>query len=352
MTGWLAALVAMGLGAEADWRQGYQRTEVGPGVLAFIADESPGGVVQGNITVISGDEFSLVVDSGQYTNLAQAVVRELQEAGVPPVRYLVNTHWHGDHLMANHVFRGAWPDLVVVQHAETARLAAENYETWNDTWRERMDDVLKTIATRLSAGVNRDGEPLTEQQRVGLEVDQRLLSHFVAVSEPNWQPPDLTFERTLALDLGGRKVAAQFLGRGNTPGDVVVWDEPTKTLMTGDLVVWPTPYSFGSIHSDWIETLSAMRAMAPARIVPGHGPVMQDDHYLQRLEALLAETRRQVRAAIDSGAADLAAVRAQVDLSAFETELAGDDPDRVRAFRAFYLTPGIEQAWKEARGEL
>ena len=93
-----------------------------------------------------------------------------------------------------------------------------------------------------------------------------------------------------------------------------------------------------------------LRALEPARIVPGHGEVMRDDAYLRRLAALLAETRTQVRAAIADGLT-LEQVREQVTLAEFEQEFAGDDPARVRAFRAFYLQPGIEQAWKEAKGE-
>ena len=74
------------------------------------------------------------------------------------------------------------------------------------------------------------------------------------------------------LDLGGRKVELRFFGPANTTGDLALWDPRTRTLVTGDIVVAPTPYSFGSYHSEWIGVLDAMRALKPARIVPGHGP--------------------------------------------------------------------------------
>jgi glyoxylase-like metal-dependent hydrolase (beta-lactamase superfamily II) len=131
----------------------------------------------------------------------------------------------------------------------------------------------------------------------------------------------------------------------------VVWDEATKTLVSGDIVVSPTPYSFGSYHSEWIGVLDAMRALQPARLVPGHGEVMADTAYLERLQALLEATREAVRDGIAAGKS-LDELRKEITLAEFEPQFAGEDPARIRAFRDFYLAPGIEQAWKEARGEL
>jgi hypothetical protein len=93
-----------------------------------------------------------------------------------------------------------------------------------------------------------------------------------------------------------------------------------------------------------------MIALQPAKVVPGHGPVMSDTSYLRTLIELLAETRRQVRAAVQAGL-NLEQTRKKVDLRRFERRLAGDSPDRARAFRDFFLVPGLERAYKEAKGE-
>jgi hypothetical protein len=77
---------------------------------------------------------------------------------------------------------------------------------------------------------------------------------------------------------------------------------------------------------------------------------MKDAGYLRTLVELLAETRTQVRAAVAEGLT-LEQTRARVTRDGFMTRLAGDDPVRRRAFRDFYLEPGVERAWKEAKGE-
>jgi glyoxylase-like metal-dependent hydrolase (beta-lactamase superfamily II) len=181
-------------------------------------------------------------------------------------------------------------------------------------------------------------------------VDSALITQWLATSsDTRWDAPDETFSDVVTLDLGGRIVTLRHLGKANTTGDVVVWDATTKTLVTGDVVVSPTPYSFGSYHSEWIEVLAAMRALEPKHIVPGHGEVMSDDSYLQRLSALLAETRTQVRKAIADGRT-LEQMQKEITLPELEQRFAGGDPARIRAFHDFYLEPGIAQAYKEAKG--
>ena len=83
-------------------------------------------------------------------------------------------------------------------------------------------------------------------------------------------PPTLTFEKRMVVDLGGRKVEVSFVGRGNTSGDAVVYVPDLKILITGDLLVAPTPFAIGSFIDEWIVTMIARAAIDAATIVPGH----------------------------------------------------------------------------------
>lgn len=347
----LAALFTLPASANEPFRQDFDTIRVADGVTAYIANPSPGGLVQGNIVLISGERHSLLVDAGQYPRLARRIVEAIGASGAPPVKYLVNTHWHGDHLLANHVFEQAWPGLTVIQHAETARLGAINYAEWAEKNVPEMATMPERLEQSLVTGVNLQGGPLTDRQREIYPLNAALIRQWLPDGlETHWSPPDLTITGDLTLDLGGRTVAVRYLGLANTTGDIVVWDEASRTLATGDIVVAPTPYSFGSFHSEWIEVLAAMRALAPAKIVPGHGPVMDDDAYLRQLAELLDATRSEVRAAVAAGKS-LEQIKQETTLPAHERLFAGEDEVLVRAFRSFYLAPGIEQAWKEAVGE-
>lgn len=345
----LAVVVACG--PVQAFEQSFERVAVADGIVAYVANESPGGVVQGNITVISGKDASLVIDSGQYPALARRVAADMRASRLPPAKFLLNTHWHGDHLLANFVFDEAFPGLVVLQHAETARLGPPNYGDWGPKKVEELVAYAGKMDTAAQKGVTSKGVKLDEDMRESFRVDARLIRAWAESSkESRWEAPDITLTADTGVDLGGRVVSLRHLGNANTTGDMVAWDAQTKTLVTGDIVVHPTPYSFGSWHSDWIDTLQKMRDLQPAHLVPGHGAVMQDDAYLALLQDLLAETRKQVRAAVDAGKT-LDDVRKEITLAEFETRFAGDNVERRRAFRQFYLQPGLERAWKEARGE-
>ena len=338
------------LSAEKLPLQNYQTVQVANGIYAFIADEPKAGVVQGNIILIIGDSEALLVDAGQYPTLAERIAKEVKGLTSSPVRLLINTHWHGDHILANHVFREHFPGLKVVAHNETRKFAEKNYADWEKRFSE-YPQMIKKIRERVAAGSRSDGTPLTEEEKFGYSLDVDMLEiSLPALTGGKYDAPDVTFSKELILYLGKREVRVMNLGPGNTPGDAVIYVPDTKTLITGDTVVYPTPYSFGSYHTEWIGVLNQMIQMSPDRIVPGHGPVMKDASYLKTVIALLEDVRTQVRAAVQQGLS-LEDARKKVDLSKWKTQLAGEDRYRRRAFVDFFEEPGVAQAYKEAKGE-
>ena len=102
--------------------ESYETVTVGKGILAFIAPEGRTGTVQGNSVVVIGDDGVLVVDTGQFPVLARRMIADIRKVTDKPVRVVVNTHWHGDHLLGNAEYRRAFPGVAIVNHAETRRL--------------------------------------------------------------------------------------------------------------------------------------------------------------------------------------------------------------------------------------
>lgn len=328
----------------------YRIEQVAPGVHAFISAESRTGVVNGNTTLIVGDDGALVVDSGQMIHLAGRMIADIKRITDKPVRYLVNTHWHGDHVLANCEYKKAFPGLQIVMHPETARLGHKNYTKFLREWPTQRKEIMKTLQDRFASGKRRDGTSLTEQDREYINATIADIEAGGDFSGVTIEPPAMTFTDAMTVYLGSREVRLLHLGRANTGGDVQVYVPDAKVLMTGDTVVAPTPYSFGSFHSEWIAVLDKILAMDTVAIVPGHGPVMRDKSYVQTVRDLLVTTRDQVRAAVAQGLS-LEDTRKKVDLVNFRKKMAGDDYFRGRAFDDFYLQPGIERAYKEAKGE-
>jgi len=349
-----AALLLLGgaaWAADPPAGKSYQMVQVAAGVYAFLAEESLTPVVSGNTLAVVGDDGVLVVDTGSFPTLAERMIADLRAKTSQPVRYIVHTHWHPDHWVGDVAFRKAFPGVVIVSTAFTRHAIVEVAPKYVLGPAQKGDSYIRTEEEQLASGKRKDGSALTE-------ADKQFLARVIAdlkFGVPEYRKaeliaPNLTFDHDVTVFLGKREVRISFLGRGNTAGDAVVEVPDSKVVATGDLLVFPTPYSYGSYPGEWIETLTKLMALDSKIILPGHGPIFHDWEYARTISALLASLRTQVKAAADAGL-DLEATRKRVDLSEFRRKLAGDDPDKQRAFDVSFTTPAVERAYQEVRGK-
>lgn len=322
----------------------YDTVKVADGIYAFIAPEPKSGLVNGNVVAIIGDEGVLVVDTGQIPTLAKRMVADLKKQTNQPVRYVVNTHWHWDHNLANFVWRDAYPRAAILSTAFTRRSLLDFTPAFTNFMNNSSAKMLEQIramrakATDDTARANFDDD--IDDLEAGLPEVRNV--PFVA--------PNETFEKELTVYLGKREVRLFYPGRANTAGDLMVYVPDAKVLITGDVVVAPTPYATSSYLTEWITVLENMSKMDVATIVPGHGPVQRDKSYVALLTALLKSLTSQVQAAVKEGLS-LEDTRKKVNLAEFQKRFAGDDRRRNRFFKEYFLDSAIKNAWHQARGE-
>ena len=330
----------------------YRVVDAGPGVVSFIAAETSGPIPSGNVTAVIGDDGVLVVDSGRFPTLARRMIAEIKRRTDKPVRYVVHTHWHLDHIAADGEFRKAFPDAVFVATDFTRRKMLEKQAPYLRDVEKNDAGYVQQLEDFVAGGKKGNGQPLTADDRKYLDgevADIRLEAAELAGAP--LVEPRLTFDNTLTVHLGKREVRVEFLGAGNTAGDTVVLVPDAKVAVVGDLLVAPTPYGYGCHPASWIETLGKLQKIDVAAIVPGHGPVMRDWSYAAKVQAVLEEIRRQVGGAVKSGAS-LEDTRQRVDVARFEKEFAGDDYAKRKAFRDFFVASAVERAYQEAKGEV
>lgn len=348
----LAAGLAAAARAEMPAERMHQIVEVAPGVIAFVAPENVSGIPSGNVVAVIGDDGVLVVDSGRFPTLARRMIEEIRRRTDRPVRYLVHTHWHLDHIVGDGEFRKAYPDAVFVGTELTRRKMLEKQPGYLEGVGKRDAEIGDRIDAAIARGTFRDGTKISEEEKrylakqardIRLEGEELEGATIVASS--------LTFERELIVRLGKREVRVLFLGKGNTGGDTVVHVPDAKVVVTGDLLVLPTPYGYGCHPSAWIGTLDALMGLGATAIVPGHGPVQKDWEYAKKLKAVLTALRTQVAAAVAEGAT-LEDTRKRVTLEDFRKSFAGEDWERSRAFRDFFVADAVTRAYQEAKGEM
>lgn len=333
----------------------FTRTEVAPGVFTFVFDNPLGdaGAVDGTAVVIINPSDVVVVDAQWSPTTARRVIDEIRKLTPNPVRYVVNTHWHGDHWFGNQAYREAWPGVEFVAHVNTVIDAEKQEIAGFEKFRKTdLPAMIADFEKRYAGGVRRDGKPFTSADSAAVRKQIAALKWAgPVINEVTPVFPTLTITDSLVLRRGERTIVIRYLGRGNTRGDLSVWLPNDRVLVTGDLLVNPAPYSFGSYLGDWTKTLGSMRALPAAVIVPGHGALQRDWTYFDLFVELLNSTLRQARDAVAKGL-DLEATRKAVDLSALRERFTKGDVAVGRSFDAFFIAPAVERAWLEARGEL
>ena len=331
------ALSIAALPAAACEMERFARVRASPHVTVFQSAEGTPAIVNGNIVAISGTDATLLVDTGQFPGIAEQVIAELR-ATSKPVRYIVNTHWHGDHLLANAQFKDAYPDARILAHSHTIAEAAKRYD---GEYAAKTRKSLPIVADQFR---KRREESKSGEER--LWIDRTLACVDFALSgldRTRYVAPDTVVDAEMRLDLGDLPVVIRHIGAGNTPGDLVVWVEKDGLVASGDLLVHPAPYAIGSDLGPWVGTLDNLQKMSPKVIVPGHGPVMRDDGYLVDVRALLRSTRAQFDEMLAKGVSKADAA-ARLDTREFSAKYL-DTPMKRQAFEQFFVRAAVQQAW-------
>jgi glyoxylase-like metal-dependent hydrolase (beta-lactamase superfamily II) len=131
-------------------------------------------------------------------------------------------------------------------------------------------------------------------------------------------------------------------------GDAVIYVPDANVLMTGDLLVSPTPFAIGSFIDEWIITMKALADIDATSIVPGQGPVEHDKLYILLVTQALESLSQQAHAAVNQGMTQEQFQKA-VDMARFRTQMAGNDPTLGEYFDQYFVAPGSARACREAK---
>ena len=345
-------LLALPSAAAARYPYDYERVKVAEGIHAFI--DTPGhAVVSGTTVVVIGDESVAVIDTGHHPRLTRRIIGEIRALTPKPVAFVVNTHWHNDHVSGNGLYVDAFPGAKVVTHVFTSTLLERDVRAFQGpNFAPFLRAQSKGLREMLAAGQGSDGTPLTEARRARL---QGFLDDADAAIEEcaefRFRGADLTFADRITLRLGKREVELVHLGRANTGGDIVAWIPDAKVLAVGDLVVHPFPFATQSYIGEWAAALRKVEAMPFEALIPGHGPVMRDRRYLLQVTEVLESVMAQARAAYRPGI-PLGELRKHVDLKEHRRRIAGDDAFIGANFDYMVGQLAVKRAWEELRGEL
>jgi quinoprotein relay system zinc metallohydrolase 2 len=216
-----------------------------------------------NIGFIIGTNSVAVIDPGGSEREGMALRAAIRARTGLPIRYVIMTHAHPDHIFGAAAFRADHPDFVGHEKLPAALAARGAY------YLHRLHETIGDAAN-------------------GSEI----------------VPPTVLVAGRIELDLGGRRLAVAAHGPAHSDCDLTVFDDRTQTLWLADLLfVGRIPAIDGSLQG-WLGELRRVTATAAARAVPGHGPASVSwpqaaapEH--RYLEAVLRDTRAALKAGID-----------------------------------------------------
>lgn len=332
----------------------YEASTLADGVWLFASPEPFHIQPYGNVVAVEQADGFVLFDSGGTPAGAARILDMLATLSPKPVKAVVVSHWHGDHINGLRTIQQRWPQVRTIATNATRRtLADPKVARFMPTGDTASDDAIRRnvegAVAHLRAQAARTDLP--EAVRAGNAQGARELEHYgrELLGGAMLMPAE-GFDDRLLIDDPQRPVELRFLGRANTDGDTVAWLPKQKMLLSGDIVVSPIPYGFGSYPKDWENTLAALKAFDFKMLVPGHGVVMKDTTYLDRLSALIAETRAKVAPLVAQGLL-LDDVQKQIDLSAQAQLFSGGDAFRARIFDQYWRQPFVASVFKEAKGE-
>ena len=276
--------------------------ELAPGVHAYTAQGDP------NVGCVIGTDAILAIEARATPVMAQRWIDVVRKLSLLPFGDLVLTHYHAVRVLGASAF-----------------------------------GARRIVTTRMTADlIEERGEQdwASEQGRM-----PRLFEG--AESIPGLTRPTDTFEDRMTIDLGNRVVELQFLGRGHTSGDLVVWLPEERICFAGDLVeAMAAPYMGDAHIGDWRgETLDGVAALGAEQMVGGRGPVVRGAAVGQAIDdtrAFLSAVLDGTRAARDGGG---------MPRDAYRSTHAALAP-RYGSFPIFEHTMpfNVQRAWDELEG--
>ncbi|SDP32761.1 quinoprotein relay system zinc metallohydrolase 2 [Phyllobacterium sp. OV277] len=230
------------------------------GTPAMMTDQNDGEIC--NVGFIIGDEAVAVIDSGGSVVEGKALIAAIRTQTDRPIRYLINTHMHPDHLFGNAAFEST--GAIIVGHHNLPRALESRGSYYLQSYHDAMGSDLMA--------------------------DIRIV------------PPAKIITGEEELDLGNRKLSLKAWKPAHTDNDLSVFDQHTKTFFTGDLCfIGHLPTMDGSLLG-WIALLATLSGIKAEVAVPGHGPVSSP--WPQALEAesqYFDVLARDIRKAIADG---------------------------------------------------
>ena len=209
-----------------------------------------------NLGFIIGDESIAVIDTGGSHQVGEALKLAIKKISKKPIKYVINTHVHQDHIFGNTAFIS--DETIIYGHFNLKKALQERGSQYIRQVSEAGDKVK---GTRI------------------------IFPHIIIAETSPDQVKKLSNEIT--IDLGNRKLLLTSHSTAHTYSDASVFDLKTKTFFVGDLVSDERAPTMDGLVKNWIKVLNEIEKIDFKIMVPGHGKIQKDNTALKKTRTYL-----------------------------------------------------------------
>jgi glyoxylase-like metal-dependent hydrolase (beta-lactamase superfamily II) len=244
----LLALALVGAAPSPGWEAAWHLV---PGSF------EPGRQPDGNSVFLEAPEGLILIDTGRHPAHQEKLLAYARARG-RPVAAIVNTHWHLDHVGGNAEIRAAYSKAPVYG-----------------------SEAVEGALTGFFPKSRKSAEEYLASGQAGPEQRAEIEGDFAAMDDVAALRPTRPVTRSATVRVAGRRLRLNLARFAATEGDVWVYDERSKLLVAGDLVVGPVPFFDTGCPEGWRKALGEIAATPFATLIPGHGEPMTRPQFLQ-----------------------------------------------------------------------
>ncbi|TLY50788.1 MAG: MBL fold metallo-hydrolase [Gammaproteobacteria bacterium] len=222
---------------------------IAPGVDLIAGSFVPNRQPDGNSLVLRARDGLVVIDTGRHAGHTQKILDYAKIVNLP-IKAVINSHWHLDHIGGNPRVRAAFPEVKIYSSGAID---------------EAMHGFLANYRKQLEGAIaqSKDDAQIAAWR-----------SEILLIDAGHALYPDVVIEKTQTRRIAGRELVLHLQAHAVTAGDVWVFDPSARVLAAGDLVTLPVPFLDTACPARWDTALDDLAHTEFKTLIPGHGAPM------------------------------------------------------------------------------
>ena len=252
--------------------------------------------INSNAAIFVNSSDVVVVDAHSKPSAAASLIAQIKKEITPhPVRYVVNTHFHWDHIQGNQAYAAAGGKIDFIASEPTRQLMSDLAQQRLQASLDEIPKQIDTLRVRAGKSTSADEKAFCEEQI------RQMLAYQSEMKTFTLELPTIAFGKSHLIKDEAHELHIEFHGHAHTAGDVVVFCPQKRAVATGDMIHGFLPFIRDGFPKTWPKTMDSVAQLGFDKICPGHGPVHQTQERLINMRNYIEELTEKVESGKKAG---------------------------------------------------